>query len=124
AARDPADEGVDEMDRAERGAGTGGLAVPPLAAVDGMPDSALVADSPSFLGADELHPVEGRVLVEADLAGTCAGSEQGDAGEGQEIGSHVRSPVRVAGRAGQEPAEFGQGVSRSPRVGQEEAAAW
>lgn len=50
----PAGGLADERNRAQRGPQAGGLALPGLAAVDGVQDHAFVADRPALLAVDEL----------------------------------------------------------------------
>ena len=93
AAGDPDHQVRQRVQRAQRGAGAGRLAFPGLAAVDGLPDDALVADGPADLGVDELHGPQGGVLVVAGVGGPRRQRQGGAGREGQQIGSHRPSPL-------------------------------
>jgi hypothetical protein len=92
AAGDPADVGIEEVQAAERGADAGRLAFPVLAAVDGVPDDALVADGPAFAVVHELDAAEGGVGKVANLGGR-GGRHEGERQQksGKREGSHERS---------------------------------
>ena len=91
AANDPADVGVEEADRPQRGADVAGDQLPPLAGVDGVPDGAVVADRPAFRSIDELDGVEGGVLQVVHVAGADRHGKDGrrqQRGKGRGHGSH------------------------------------
>src|SRR5262249_53073924 len=67
-ARDPAEEGGEEVDRTEGGPDAGRLPLPGPAAVDGVPDDAVVADGPTLLAVEELDGLQGRVREVAQVA--------------------------------------------------------
>ena len=95
-----------EVDRPQRGAHAGGLALPIFPAVDAVPDHALVADRPAFLVVHELNGIDAGVVEIAQAVGAHRrrGQEQNEGahdGRGtQRDGSHEWPSIRV-GRRGQ-----------------------
>src|SRR5262249_37874026 len=103
AADHPAQVGVDEVQRPQRGAHPGGLALPVLAAVDTVPDGPVVADRPALPGVDELDGAEAGVVEVARVgpARGRQGSEQ-PAGGGQPGGGSDAGAAWGSGEDGEE----------------------
>src|SRR5262249_29389695 len=93
AADRPAGEGVQERESPQRAADAGVLPLPGLAAIDRVPDDALVADGPAFVAVDELNRPQ-RGIVEMARRG---GNGQGGRGENDDRGqkaTHWNVPAK------------------------------
>src|SRR5262249_52035793 len=124
AADDPADVGVEEVQALERRALAARQALPVLAAVDGVPDDALVADGPALALVDELDGSEGAVFMMAQLGGGRIDGGEAEQGQAKE-GAHAESSRRTGGTpvAEESPRRAGTGgrgiAARTRRVNTE-----
>src|SRR5262249_17382715 len=96
---DPAGEGVDEVQGAQRRPHPGRLPLPVPAAVDGVPDDALVTDGPALVAVHELDGAQGRVLEMTQVVGARARGERGPGKECHQNGSHDWPSVPSSGEA-------------------------